>query len=68
MLAESPNRAVRITAAGQVAALIAEDAPAVFLYTPRVSMVFKAPAPVAPMPADGPESSRYDDIATWQLP
>ena len=68
MLAESPDRAVRITAAGQVAALIAEDAPAVFLYTPRVSMVFKAPAPVAPMPADGPESSRYDDIATWQLP
>jgi peptide/nickel transport system substrate-binding protein len=68
MLAESPDRAVRISAAAQVAALIAADAPAVFLYTPKVSMVFRAPAPIAPIPAIGPEASRYDDIASWQLP
>jgi hypothetical protein len=68
MLAESPARATRIGAAGQVAALVADDAPAVFLYTPRVSVVFRAPAPVAPMPSVGPESTRYDDIAAWQPP
>ena len=34
MLAESPDRAARISAAAQVAALVADDAPAVFLYTP----------------------------------
>ena len=56
MLAESPCGRCRIQAAGQVAALVADDAPAVFLYTPRVSMVFRAPAPVAPMPSVGPES------------
>jgi ABC-type transport system substrate-binding protein len=67
MLAESPDRAVRISSAAQVAALVAEDAPAVFLYTPRVSVVFRSPAPTAPMPPIGPESSRYDDIASWEL-
>lgn len=68
MLAESPARATRIEAAGQVASLVASDAPAVFLYTPRVSVVFRAPTPVAPMPSIGPESARYDDIAAWQPP
>jgi peptide/nickel transport system substrate-binding protein len=67
MLAESTARAVRVSAAAQVAALIADDAPAVFLYTPRVSMVFRSPAPTAPIPSIGPESARYDDIASWQL-
>jgi peptide/nickel transport system substrate-binding protein len=68
MLAESPDRAVRIAAAAQVAALIADDAPAVFLYTPRVSVVFRSPAPTAPLPSIGPEAARYDDVASWQLP
>ena len=68
MLAESPARATRIEAAGQVASLVANDAPAVFLYSPRVSVVFRAPTPVAPMPSIGPESARYDDIAAWQPP
>ena len=36
MLAEVPDRAARLAAAAQVAALVADDAPAVFLYTPRV--------------------------------
>ena len=67
MLAESPDRAVRISSAAQVAALVAADAPAVFLYTPKVSVVFRSPAPTAPMPSIGPESSRYDDIALWEL-
>ena len=67
MLAESPDRAVRISAAGQVATLLAADAPAVFLYTPRISVVFRSPAPTAPMPSIGPESSRYDDVASWEL-
>jgi peptide/nickel transport system substrate-binding protein len=67
MLAESSNRAARISAAAQVAALIADDAPAVFLYTPKVSVVFRSPAPTAPMPSIGPESARYDDIASWGL-
>ncbi len=67
MLAESPAKAARVSAAAQVAALIADDAPAVFLYTPRVSMVFRSPAPTAPIPSIGPESSRYDDVASWQL-
>jgi peptide/nickel transport system substrate-binding protein len=67
MLAESTNRALRADAAAHVATLIAEDAPATFLYTPQVSMVFRAPTPVAPMPSIGDESARYDDIASWQL-
>jgi peptide/nickel transport system substrate-binding protein len=67
MLAQSPARAVRIGAAAQVAALVADDAPAVFLYTPNVSVVFRSPAPTAPLPSIGPESARYDDIASWVL-
>jgi peptide/nickel transport system substrate-binding protein len=67
MLAESPDKAVRVSAAAQVASLIAADAPAVFLYTPRISMVFRAPAPTAPIPALGPESARYDDIGSWEI-
>jgi peptide/nickel transport system substrate-binding protein len=67
MLAESPQRVLRTDAAAQVARLIADDAPAIFLYTPRVSMVFSAPTPVAPMPSIGEGWARYDDIASWQL-
>ena len=66
-LAESSARTARITAAAQVAALIADDAPAVFLYTPRIAMVFGSPAPTAPIPSIGPESARYDEIASWQI-
>jgi peptide/nickel transport system substrate-binding protein len=66
-LAESANRTLRIDAAGKVATLLADDAPAVFLYTPRVSMVFRSPMPDAPMPALGDEADRYNDIASWQL-
>ena len=46
MLAESANRTLRTSAAAQVATLVADDAPAVFLYTPRVSMVFRSPTPM----------------------
>jgi peptide/nickel transport system substrate-binding protein len=67
MLAETTSQTLRIGAAAHVATLIAEDAPAVFLYTPQVSMVFRAPTPFAPMPPVGDESARYDDIASWQL-
>jgi peptide/nickel transport system substrate-binding protein len=67
MLAESPDRAARITAAAQVAALVADDAPAIFLYTPKVSVVFRSPAPTAPIPSIGPESARYDEITSWGL-
>lgn len=67
MLAQSPDRGVRISSAAQVAALVAQDAPAVFLYTPRVSVVFRSPAPTAPIPSIGPESSRYAEIASWEL-
>ncbi len=66
-LAELPVETLRIDAAGQVAALLADDAPAVFLYTPRVSMVFRSPMPLAPMPALGDEADRYNDISSWQL-
>ena len=66
-LAESPDLMLRLHAAGQVATLLAADAPAVFLYTPQVSMVFGSPMPVAPMPALGDEGDRYNDIASWQL-
>jgi peptide/nickel transport system substrate-binding protein len=66
-LAESTNRSLRTSAAAQVATLVADDAPAVFLYTPRVSMVFRSPMPLAPMPALGDEADRYNDIASWQL-
>jgi peptide/nickel transport system substrate-binding protein len=66
-LAESPGRGVRIGAAAQVAALVAADAPAVFLYTPDVSIVFRSPAPTAPIPAIGPEYARYAGIASWEL-
>ena len=66
-LAESPNQTLRIDAAGKVASLLAADAPAVFLYTPRVSMVFGSPMPEAPMPALGDEAARYNNIASWQL-
>ena len=67
MLAQSPDRGVRITSAAQVASLVAADAPAVFLYTPKVFMVFRSPAPTAPIPSLGPESARYDEIASWEI-
>jgi len=67
MLAESSSRTLRTDAAAHVATLIAQDAPAVFLYTPQVSMVFRVPTPVAPMPSVGDRSARYDDIASWQF-
>jgi peptide/nickel transport system substrate-binding protein len=67
LLAESSDRAARITSAAQVASLLAADAPAVFLYTPKVSVVFRSPAPTAPIPGIGPESARYADIASWEL-
>jgi peptide/nickel transport system substrate-binding protein len=67
MLAQSPSETLRSAAAVHVAALIAQDVPAIFLYTPQISMVFRAPTPVAPMPSIGDESARYDDIASWQL-
>jgi peptide/nickel transport system substrate-binding protein len=67
ILAESPVRQLRVDAAAQVATLLADDAPAIFLYTPRVSMVFRAPTPVAALPSLGEEWARYNDIATWQL-
>lgn len=67
MLAVSPNRTLRTSAAAQVATLVADEAPAIFLYTPRVSMVFRSPTPLAPMPALGDEADRYNDIASWQL-
>jgi ABC-type transport system substrate-binding protein len=68
MLAESPDRTLRTEAASQVATLLAADVPAVFLYTPRVSLVFRIPAPFAPMPSIGDESARYNDVGSWQLP
>jgi peptide/nickel transport system substrate-binding protein len=67
MLAQSPDRGVRITSAAQVASLVAADAPAVFLYTPKVFVVFRSPAPTAPIPSLGPESGRYDEIASWEI-
>jgi peptide/nickel transport system substrate-binding protein len=67
MLAQAPNLKLRADAAARVAALIAQDAPATFLYTPQISLVFRAPTPVAPMPSIGDESARYDDISSWQL-
>ena len=67
MLARSPGRSVRSAAAAQVTALLADDAPAVFLYTPRVSFVFRSPMPTAPMPAIGDESARYNHISSWVL-
>ena len=67
VLAMSSERSARAAAAVKVTTLVAEDAPAVFLYTPQVSVVFRAPMPYAPIPAIGNESARYDDIAAWQL-
>ena len=58
MLAESSDRAARLSAAAQVAALVADDAPAVFLYTPRVIVVFRSPAPTRPDPVDRDRSRR----------
>jgi hypothetical protein len=66
-LAESPTQALRMQAAERVASLLAADVPAVFLYTPRVSMVFRSPMPDAPMPALGDEADRYNDMASWEL-
>jgi len=67
VLAMSPARSARTAAAQKVTTLVADDAPAVFLYTPEVSLVFRAPMPYAPIPTIGNESARYDDIASWQL-
>ncbi len=67
VLAMSSERSARTTAAAKVMTLLADDAPAVFLYTPKVSLVFRAPMPYAPIPSIGNGSARYDDIASWQL-
>ena len=56
----------RITAAQSVSRYLADDAPAAFLYTPRVSYVMRVAMSSAPVPAVGGSETRFDDVASWR--
>ncbi|HZU76810.1 MAG TPA: ABC transporter substrate-binding protein, partial [Dehalococcoidia bacterium] len=64
-LATLTDRGARVAAARQVSALLAQDAPAAFVYAPEVAFVFRQPMRSEPVPAVGGSAARYDDIAAW---
>lgn len=64
-LAATADPQARIAAANMVTADLAGDAPAAFLYTPRVSYVVRATTDRVAVPAVGASGARFADIATW---
>lgn len=65
MLATLATRAGRVSAAAAVSAQLADDAPAVFLYTPTMSFVTRGSL-VVRVPPVGDSGDRYDDVASWR--
>ena len=64
-LATAMDPQTRIAAAATVNRDLANDAPAVFLYTPDVSYVVRRSLPGMAFPAAGGSGARFDSIASW---
>ena len=64
-LATSQDPQARIAAAAMVNRDLANDVPAVFLYTPEVSYVVRKPLQAMEIPQAGGSGVRFDDIAAW---
>jgi peptide/nickel transport system substrate-binding protein len=62
-LADPP---ARVAAAQSVNRYLADDAPAIFLYTPEVSYVVRLPMKSATVPSIGGSAARFDAVATWR--
>ncbi len=66
MLATLTSRNGRVAAAESVLQHLADDVPAVFLYTPTVSYVVRGPLAAVSVPLLGAGEARYDAVATWR--
>ena len=64
-LATAMDPQARIAAAASVNRDLANDVPAVFLYTPDVSYVVRKPLQGMVLPAAGGSGARFDSIAAW---
>ena len=64
-LATATDPQARIAAAGAVTKDVANDVPAVFLYTPEVSYVIRASKNGVTIPGTGASGARFADIAQW---
>jgi len=56
----------RTHAAADVSKFLADDVPAVFLYTPEVAYVTSTGVLGMDIPAAGNSAARFDGIATWR--
>ena len=65
-LATLSDPAARLAAAQSVIQHLAEDAPAIFLYTPEVSYVVRGGMKHMPIPMLGGSAARFDSVAQWQ--
>jgi peptide/nickel transport system substrate-binding protein len=66
MLATLPSRTGRAAAAAAVTQHLAEDTPAVFLYTPTVAYVMRGPLAGSAIPRIGAGEARFDQVAGWR--
>ncbi len=64
-LATVPDTATRVAAAAAVSSQLADDLPAVFLETPKISLVVHGGIRVA-IPPVGSSSARFDEITAWR--
>jgi peptide/nickel transport system substrate-binding protein len=62
-LADPP---ARVAAAQSVNRYLADDAPAIFLYTPEVSYVVRLPMKSEKVPSIGGSAARFDAVTTWR--
>ena len=65
--ATTPARAVRAALYGQVARLLALDAPAVFLYTPVAVYLQRPGVGTPPLPPVGDPPARFWAVARWRV-
>jgi len=64
-LATASDPQARIGAAGAVSKDLANDVPAVFLYTPEVSYVTRGTGSAVIIPGAGSSAARFADIGAW---
>jgi peptide/nickel transport system substrate-binding protein len=64
-LATVPDTATRVSAAAAVSSQLADDLPAVFLETPKISLVVHGGLRVT-IPPVGSSSARFDEITAWR--
>ncbi len=65
--ATTPTRSVRAALYGQVARLLALDAPAIFLYTPVAVYLQRSAVRTPPLPSVGDPAARFWAVARWRI-